>query len=106
MWKENDELLRILDNDTRGKEHPLTCPACNEGAVHIYFHRFDENDEYGAGWVWCSKCESYVHMRYQIPSWWKNLDKIDEDMLEDSPEYLNGFDQDIDKLWNNSVDKE
>ncbi len=62
----------------------------------------EKNDEYGAGWVWCSKCKSYVHVRYKIPSWWKNLESINEDLLEDSPEYLDGLSNKIDNLFEQS----
>ena len=102
MWKENDEVLRVLDGDVQENIFPLICPECGKEAVHIYFHRFDEDDEYGAGWVWCSECKSYAHMRYQIPKWWRNLEILDEDLLEDSPEYLERFRERIDELYESS----
>ena len=99
MWNENDKVLKVLNFELKSIKYPTLCPECNDEGIHVYFHRFNKNDEYGAGWVWCSKCKSYAHVRYKIPSWWKNLESINEDLLEDSPAYLDSLSDKIDKLF-------
>ena len=41
--------------------------------------RFDENDNHGNGWVWCSGCKNYSHYQYLIPDDYKNCPTIDEE---------------------------
>ncbi len=96
MWNENDNILNVLNKNNYDNKFPMICPNCGEAGIHIYYHRFDDSDEYGAGWIWCSKCKSYAHVRCQIPSWWKNLEMVDEELLESTPDYLEGFSEDID----------
>ncbi|MCR4609789.1 MAG: hypothetical protein K5750_08885 [Eubacterium sp.] len=99
MWNENDIVLSALNKKDTGDRYPMICPNCGETGIHVYYHRFDDDDKYGAGWIWCSKCRSYAHVRCQIPSWWKNLEIIDEELLESTPDYLEGFSEDIDNLY-------
>ena len=50
--------------------------------------RFDENDNHGSGWGWCSGCKNYSHYQYLIPDDYKNCPTIDEEELCPEPDYL------------------
>jgi transcription elongation factor Elf1 len=101
MWKDSDDLLIYADeNNLFSSMYPKTCPVCNHKSVHLYLHRFEENDSIGAIWLWCSNCMSYTHAQFRIPNSWNNLATIDENALESDPEYLEGIFMDIDDHTN------
>ena len=47
----------------------------------MYMTRFDENDNHGSVWVWCSGCKNYSHYQYLIPDDYKNFPTMDEEEL-------------------------
>lgn len=104
MWKENDKIINLLNESTLlSSPYPQKCPECNKESVHVYLHRFDEQDEIGAAWIWCSECHSYSHVRYKIPSVWKNCNSIDEEQLDSIPEYLDQHSKNIDQHVNQFI---
>lgn len=77
---------------------PMNCAICRTAAVHIYFH--DHRRGAGGVWVWCSACGTYLHGSTVVPTWWRNLEGVDEKKLTASPEYLEGWAHTIDVHWN------
>ena len=105
MWKENDILLPLLDeNRILSMKYPVECPICKQKSIHLYLHRFDEDNTIGSAWIWCSGCISCLHAGYRIPPKWKNLDQIDEAKLTSDPEYLASLTASIDKHINSISD--
>ena len=104
MWKDNDDLLIYGDeNKLFLSMYPKVCPLCNHESVHLYLHRFEDDDAIGAMWLWCSNCKSYTHAQYRIPNIWKNIESIDENALESKTEYLDNLSKDIDDHVNRIV---
>lgn len=98
MWKSNDDIIELLEHsDEKEKDISYSCPVCNKKTAHIFFHRFEEDDIAGPAWGWCSSCKSYVHVRYMIPQWWTNFQEIDEELLCNTPDYLETIKESIDK---------
>lgn len=103
MWfEENDDIINILTCFFTPKEFfPVICPICGEKDGHIYMHRHGDGQR-GGLWLWCSACRYTSHSSYRIPSWWKNLETIDERKLVSWPDYLEENKMDIDK-WVNKL---
>lgn len=102
MWKDSKEMLKSFDLNMLEKNYSDICPKCGSVAKHVYFHKFDEEDNDGGVWMWCSKCYSYTHAHVVIPENWENAEFIDEDMLDDSVDYLKNNKDKIDE-WVNSI---
>lgn len=88
MWEDSKEMLKSFDLNMLERTYPDVCPVCGTLEKHIFFHRFDEEDKDGGVWMWCSKCRNYTHAHVEIPTMWKNVPLINEDLLDDSVEYL------------------
>lgn len=89
MWQNNDKIMNLLEvADKKKFRVPFKCPVCGDESAHVFFYKFDAEDTAGPAWSWCSRCNSYSHVRYRIPEWWKNLCSLDEDELCSTPEYL------------------
>ena len=103
MWyEENDNILKILNCIVTSKEaFPVICPICGKKECHIYMHRHGDGQR-GGLWIWCSSCRYTSHSSYRIPSWWKNLERIDESKLVSLPDYLEENKINIDK-WVNKL---
>lgn len=103
-WNDKNfiDLQEVLRQITTGndKNIPQICPACNfaEKSLYVYFNTMGIN-KMGGVWVWCYNCGSYFHGSIKPPSWWKNLDLIEFNKLMHSPEYLNGFLNEIKMHW-------
>ena len=105
MWKEQDDLLYLLDeNRIFSLEYPLLCPLCHQPSIHLYLHRFGDSSS-GSAWVWCSHCKKYIHAQYRIPINWFNVDFIDEDLLTSNPAYLDTYATNIDHHMNQLITK-
>lgn len=106
MWEDsNDMILDLLDylsNDS--VVFPLRCPICGSNDGHVFM--FKEKDDLGSCWVWCSKCKNYSHVRYKIPKWWQNFDKISVDDLEGKPLILEQNKNIIDSYLNDLLKKQ
>lgn len=101
MWNDSKEILKSFDINMLEKRYPDVCPVCGSSEKHVYFHKFDDDDNDGAVWIWCSKCHSYTHAHAEVPSKWKNPDFVDDDNLDDSAEYLESLKELIDEWVNN-----
>jgi len=89
MWNDdNNEIDNVLLKLTPKTTFPVECPICGKKTCHFYMNRFDEKDDHGSAWIWCSDCRNYSHFQYKIPCWWENCPSIDIDMLESDPDYL------------------
>lgn len=105
MWKDtNDRIMEILDNveTKRNEQFPISCPICRETGGHVYFHRFEINDDKGGVWVWCSNCHYFVHAMVKVPSWWKNLEYMSLKDLSYYPSCLDENKNSVDK-WINEL---
>lgn len=102
MWSdERDEIMKLLE-DTQEK-FPRKCPCCDKKSGHIFFYRHrDEN--YGSAWAWCSECQEFSHSRFQIPSWWKNMESINLEDLHGCPDNLDNIHESIDDWINILLD--
>ena len=98
MWKSNDKIFELFGHCAEKERNvSYSCPVCSEKTAHIFFHRFEADDIAGPAWGWCSSCKNYAHVRYMIPKWWTNFQKIDEESLCSTPEYLETIKDSIDK---------
>ena len=102
MWEDAREMIKSFNLCMLDKNYPDICPKCGSTEKHVYFQRYDEEDNDGGVWMWCSKCHSYTHAHVIIPPKWKNAPFIDEDMLDDSVDYLELNKDKIDD-WVNSL---
>lgn len=102
MWSdERDEIMKLLE-DTQ-ERFPRKCPCCDKKTGHIFFYRHrDEN--YGSAWAWCSECQEFSHSRFQIPSWWKNMESINLEDLHGCPDNLDNIHESIDDWINILLD--
>lgn len=105
MWEESDKMLKSFDVKMLGKVYPDYCPCCGSSGKHVYFHRFDEDDQDGGVWMWCSKCHSYSHAHAVIPASWENPPFVNEDKLDGSVDYLEMNKELIDD-WVNSIQED
>lgn len=89
-WNDNNKLFDLYNDIIREEitDFPYICPVCSEKSAHIYFYRFNDADNKGGLWIWCSKCKSYIHSFGKVPDWWHNCDKIELDCLAHTPDYL------------------
>ena len=88
MWNESRKMLNSFSLNMLNRVYPEACPDCGSQEKHVFFYRFDEEDNDGGMWMWCSKCHRYTHARVIIPSLWENPNFIDEEKLDDSMNYL------------------
>ncbi|MCR4557105.1 MAG: hypothetical protein K5779_04700 [Saccharofermentans sp.] len=102
MWEDSKEMLKSFDLNMLEKTYPNICPICGVEEKHVFFYRFDDEDNDGGVWMWCSKCHSYTHAHVVIPSNWKNPDFISEEVLDDSVDYLETNKDKIDE-WVNKL---
>ena len=104
MWADNnDKIMEIMNNlDGTAGVFPAHCPVCGEKEGHLCIHRYDAL--HGGIWIWCSSCNSYMHMSGIIPDWWNNMPDIEEAKLEASPQYLDERKNAIDAWVNNLLE--
>lgn len=100
MWKDSHKLLMGFNTDLKDR-YPVLCPECGMNSLHKFFYRFDEEDENGSVWIWCSACQSYVHANSVLPEGWVNPVFIDAEQLYSVPDYLEENKEDIDLFINN-----
>ncbi|MDE5907128.1 MAG: hypothetical protein K2H52_00020 [Lachnospiraceae bacterium] len=90
MWKDDDRIMNILDSVEikEKKQFPVICPICGKREGHLYFHKYNSNENAGGMWTWCSACKHSAHARFKLPEWWKNLEIINFHELVSCPDYL------------------
>ena len=91
MWKDDDiRIMNILDSAEMNekKQFPVFCPICGKREGHLYFHKYNDNENAGGMWTWCSACKHSAHTRFKLPERWKNLEKINFQELSSHPDYL------------------
>lgn len=104
MWQEDDDrILNILDNFYNKKiRFPVICPICGKREGHIYLYKYNENNQRGGLWLWCSACHHCSHSSYLLPLWWNNLQNLDTSKLMSFPDYLEDNKINIDE-WVNKI---
>lgn len=100
MWNDSMNMLKSFSLNRLFSKQPDICPECGAAEKHTLLFRFDEEDDDGGVWMWCSKCHSYTHARAQIPPEWENPEFIDEEQLDDSVDYLESNKEKIDEWMN------
>lgn len=103
MWRDdNDKIMDILDNvESADIAHfPVICPICGEKEAHLYFHKYEKEDNKGGMWAWCSACQHSAHTMYRIPKWWENLNIIKFEELTSFPDFLESNKGEIDRWLN------
>ena len=46
---------------------PEVCPTCGEGPLRSFYWRPK------GVWIWCPSCRSFMHMRGDVPGWWRDV---------------------------------
>ncbi len=62
------------------------CPTCG-ASLRFFFHRSDSGPR-GGLWIWCADCGRHYHSSCLVPEWWNDIPNIDDEQLEDPPDYL------------------
>jgi hypothetical protein len=108
-WIDNDgynELWiagkRFFENDS--EEFPKICPLCGHRHLHLYVHRWKNND--ATMWVWCGQCKRTTHgLIRDCPRWYRNYSVVEEGDLSSHPDRLAEKSIGIDVFMNTFIEK-
>ncbi|MFV0556275.1 MAG: hypothetical protein ACK5LM_04115 [Lactovum sp.] len=103
IWNNNNnKMYGVYAKYMKGeiKSFPTECPICCRQEVHIFFYKWNVDDNKSSGWIWCSFCKNFEHGRFLNLNNGENLSEIDSQKLVYEPDYLERNKKIIDKYNN------